>query len=137
MSSVPCPKGDNGVCVIPDRTLAVTDGVVSIRSREEIETEFPELELKESLQAVRDVESLRDAFRSIDDAEQLGRFLLAYANQESRFAYAGQESDADQESDTDRESGALIDELTSAAESGTTVLVYCTPCDHIFKKRLE
>jgi hypothetical protein len=49
MTSVPCPHQDKGICTIPSRTAVIRDGEVSFRTREEIEAEFGELDLRGEL----------------------------------------------------------------------------------------
>jgi hypothetical protein len=47
MRSVPCPNNakDNGICTIPDETVVVTADEIAVRSREQVEAAFPDLEL--------------------------------------------------------------------------------------------
>ena len=45
MRSVPCPAGDKGLCTIPDRTAVVEQGTVSVKSRADIESSYPNLDL--------------------------------------------------------------------------------------------
>ena len=70
----------------------------------------------------KNAEALREAYRSIEDPDELRNFLRSFTAQDSGFAVANEES------------RAFIEELASTAN--TTVYVYCTPCKHIFKKTL-
>ena len=49
MSSVPCPEGD-GVCAIPEHALVVTEGKAEVWSRDEIDAEYPDLDLEGTLE---------------------------------------------------------------------------------------
>lgn len=115
MSKQPCPRGD-GTCVIPDNTLVAQDGVISVRSRRDIEADFGPIDLSlrslESFDQLTSMDTLTDAF---ENAESSRQWLAAF-------------------SETERDS--LERELASDAESDTTVLVYCSPCGHVFKTRL-
>jgi hypothetical protein len=72
LETVPCPQGDKGICTIPDRTAVVKGGVVSIQSREAIESSLPELDLDTAtmrpLQAPFDNEDLIEAIDRVSSA---------------------------------------------------------------------
>jgi hypothetical protein len=46
VTSVPCIHNDGGHCSIPQQTVLVTHGTVSIRSRQELEETFPAFDLE-------------------------------------------------------------------------------------------
>jgi hypothetical protein len=116
MSTQPCPKADNGTCSIPDQTLIVRGSSVAVRSREKIEAEFPSIDLnRSSLEQVGDAISLPELVDAFEDREGSHRSLRKF---------------------TEKRGHDLLDTLLSGAESDTFVLVYCSPCGHIFKTKL-
>jgi hypothetical protein len=116
MSTQPCPRGDKGVCAIPDRTLVASGGVVTVRSREEVQGEFPWITSSRlSLQEVGRAASFPAMVKAFESRQDSRRALRWFTRRASR---------------------RFADELLSDADSGTTVLVYCSPCGHVFKTKL-
>lgn len=123
VSTRPCPRGDGGICAIPERTLVASPGMLEVRSRAQVLADFPDLDLEGPLEPVRDAKTLRDAFRSMGDPGELNRFLHSYADQDSDVAR--------------EESKALLVALVRLTETKSReVLVYCEPCGDLFTKRV-
>jgi hypothetical protein len=117
VSTRPCPRGDGGICSIPDRTLVATRGTLEVRSRAQVLTDFPDLDLDGQLRRVREADLLRNAFRSIDDPGELDTFLRKYS---------------DTRSDVGRDESRGVFKALVRKSGRSTVLVYCSPCEDIF-----
>jgi hypothetical protein len=111
VSTQPCPNNDKGICEIPDHTLVARGGSVTVRTREEIEAEFPSIDLGQSVLQKVGHPRVGELVDALEDSEDPVRSLLP-------FTSAG--------------GHALADALLTRAASGTTVLVYCSPCGDVF-----
>jgi hypothetical protein len=100
MASVPCPHKDKGICTIPSRTAVIHDGQVLFRTRDEVEAEFGELDLRGELvpvararevvgmtagegadEGVLDDEVLRDALERADfDVANVTSGVIVYCS---------------------------------------------------------
>ncbi len=114
MASIPCPTGDKGICSIPSHTLVVRAHEVMVRSRAEVESAFPAIDLDHAELVPVGLHSSIPDLGAMFRADEVDRSAL------ERFA------------------GTVGEELAKAVHhdanhEATKVLVYCTPCGHIFK----
>ncbi|HWC20695.1 MAG TPA: hypothetical protein VG502_00220 [Flexivirga sp.] len=138
MGTIPC-RANDGECAIPGRALVVTEGQLSVVTARAAERMFPDGNFAstadDAIQLTREfgaaIESLGDRYQRTDSPyDRLVDLVLAARLAESPIADL---SDAEARQYFAREQLAMVESAFARESSDDGVIVYCTPCGHIWK----